>query len=137
MAAAPAPVDIEVIRPGALDARDRDAWRALQGAHPALASPFLSPDWAQTVTALAGPDAAGGQVAILRRDGEAVGFLPTRVCRFAAIPIGSPFCDYQALVAAPDLAVDPRRIVQALGVSRLDLHNALAEQQTFAGHFVP
>ena len=135
MLAAVTATDIEVIRPADLAARDRDAWRRLQAAAPGLASPFLGPEWASTAAALDGPDACGARVAILRQAGEPVGFFPTRVRRATAMPIGSPFCDYQALVAAPGLAIDPRRIVQALGVSRLDLHNALADQPVFARHF--
>jgi CelD/BcsL family acetyltransferase involved in cellulose biosynthesis len=131
----PVVTDVEAVAPAALDPVDRAAWLGLQQAHPALGSPFLSPDWAETLAALDGPDRRGARVAVLRRDGQAVGFLPTRVARFTAMPLGSPFCDYQGMVAAPDLLVDPKRIVQALGVSRLDLHNALADQAVFAPHF--
>jgi CelD/BcsL family acetyltransferase involved in cellulose biosynthesis len=126
---------IDVVTPATLAPADRAAWLALQRAWPGLASPFLSPCWIETLAALDGPDRRGARIAILRRGDEAAGFLPARVARFTAIAAGSPFCDYQGLVAPPDLAVDPKRIVQALGAPRLDLHNALAAQAVFAPHF--
>lgn len=134
-ARADAVTEIEAVAPAALAPADRQAWLALQRAYPSLASPFLSPDWAETLVAIDGPDRHGARIAVLRRGGQAVGFFPARVARFAAMPLGSPFCDYQGLVAAPGLDVAPKRIVQALGAPRLDLHNALADQTVFARHF--
>jgi CelD/BcsL family acetyltransferase involved in cellulose biosynthesis len=36
------------------------------------------------------------------------------------MPVGAPMCDYQALIAAPGVTMDPRDLLQALGVSRYD-----------------
>ncbi|MDP3659400.1 GNAT family N-acetyltransferase [Phenylobacterium sp.] len=125
---------IDIVAPQELSSADLAAWRDLQSAYPELASPFLSAQWVLTMASIDGPDRRGARIAVLRRGDEAVGFLPVRVTRSTAMPVGSPFCDYQGLVAAPDLAVDARRIVAALGVSRLDLHNALGAQTAFARH---
>jgi CelD/BcsL family acetyltransferase involved in cellulose biosynthesis len=129
-------VNIDVVAPHALEPADREAWLALQRTRPELASPFLSPAWAETLAGLDGPDRRGARVAVLRRgDGMPVGFFPARVARFTAMPLGSPFCDYQGLIAPPEVTVKPKRIVQALGVPRLDLYNSLAVQPVFAPHF--
>lgn len=102
-----------------LDAADAAAWSRLQG-DGVLASPFLSPHWVQAAARAGGPDARGAKVAILREGGEARAFLAARVGRLTAMPVGAPLCDYQGLVAADDLEVDPAQLVCALGVQRLD-----------------
>ncbi|HEY9217148.1 MAG TPA: cellulose biosynthesis protein CelD, partial [Phenylobacterium sp.] len=89
-----APIEIEVVSPSALTAEDLASWRRLQAASPDHRSPFLSPDWICAVARLHGPDRQGARIAVLRRNGEAVGFLPVRVGRGRAIPAGAPFCDY-------------------------------------------
>ncbi len=43
-------------------------------------------------------------------------------------------CDYQGLVAAPGLEFDPRALLQALGVSRLDFSHLLKSQTAFPPH---
>ena len=93
-------LNAEIIRPNALTPQDRSVWMALRAATPAFASPLLGPDFAAAVGAVR-PDAA---VAVFRRNGRAVGFLahhrrPNGLGR----PIGSPFSDYHALIAGPDL----------------------------------
>ena len=50
------------------------------------------------------------------------------------MPAGAPMNDYQGLVTEPDLQVDPRALVAALGVQRLDFTHMLAGQSAFAGH---
>ena len=63
-----------------------------------------------------------------------MGFFPARVRRFTALPAGAPLCDYQGLVARPGVELDPRALVRALGVSRLDLINTLTDPPRFAAH---
>lgn len=88
----------DVLHPSELTRRDLGAWRELQAATPAFASPLLGPDFAMAV----GEVRADTRVAVLRRNREAVGFLPhqRRPTGFAR-PIGAPFSDYHALVSAP------------------------------------
>jgi len=123
---------IDIVAPSDLAPADIAAWRRLQAADPSLVSPYLSPDWVQAVASVDGPDRANARVAILREDGQAVGFLPTRLGRAACLPVGAPMCDYQGLVAKPGLKVDPMAIVRALGVSRLDFTHLLSDQAVFA-----
>jgi CelD/BcsL family acetyltransferase involved in cellulose biosynthesis len=132
-------VDLEVVRPSALSPEDTARWRALQAADPGLDSPFLSPDWALAVERAqegdSDPDPRRGvRVAILRQNGEARGFFAARVGRATAMPVGAPMNDYQGLVAGPGVGLDPRRLLDALGVSRLDFSQMLCDQPWFDAH---
>ena len=97
-AAATAGLEAELVHPGALTPDDVEAWRALQAAEPAFASPLLGVDFAQAVGAVR---AMRGWRSY-RRGGRTIGFLAhhRRPGGFAR-PIGAPFCDYHALVSAP------------------------------------
>ncbi|MDP1739119.1 MAG: GNAT family N-acetyltransferase [Caulobacter sp.] len=125
---------IDVVRPWELTAFAVERWAALQAANPALDSPFLSPHWARAVARAQGPGAGdrGVRVAVLGGLADPKGFIAARVGPFAAMPAGAPMCDYQGLVAEPGLTVDPREIVQALGVGRLDFSHMIEDQAAFA-----
>jgi CelD/BcsL family acetyltransferase involved in cellulose biosynthesis len=120
-------MDIEVVRPEHFDAEDALRWSELRRAI-GQASPFLSPDWVLECARAGGPDARRARVAILKDNGRAVGFLPARVSRFAAQPVGAPMCDYQAATLELGRSFDPREVVKALGVHRLDFDTQLASQ---------
>ena len=126
---------LELIAPQDLSHDDVAAWTRLQG-EGALASPFLTPHWARALARTRGPDAVtgrmGARVAVLRESGEAKAFIAARVGRTTALPVGSPLCDYQGLVAAPDAEIAPRRIVEAFGVHRLDFTSLMTEAPGFA-----
>jgi len=114
-----------------LAADDIEAWTRLQGDGP-LASPFLSPMWAQAAARAGGPDAGRAKVAIVRESGVASAFLAARTGRVTAMPVGAPMCDYQGLVAAPSAEVDCRQLVQALGVQRLDFTSLMLDAPGFS-----
>ena len=124
---------IEVLAPRDLSDAHIAAWTRLQG-DGALATPFLSPHWVRALAEAGGPDRKQTRVAMLVEDGEMVGFLPARCARFTAMPPGAPLCDYQGLVAEPWLRIDPRDIVAALGVARLDFDKLLANQAPFRSY---
>lgn len=126
-------MQIDVVRPLDLTPAEIDAWRGIQAADPRLASPYLAPEWMLALARSGGPDARAGRVAVIRDGGAAKGFFPVRVGPFTALPAGGPLCDYQAVVASPDAVVQPRALVRALGVQRLDLIHALVDPPTFAG----
>jgi CelD/BcsL family acetyltransferase involved in cellulose biosynthesis len=126
-------VQIDVLAPSALSAADIARWSALQAAQPTWDSPFLAPGWA-LATERSQPRDGGVRVCVLRDDGRTVGFLPVRVAGAVAMPAGAPMTDYQALVAEPGLMIDPRRLVDALGVQRLDFSHMLTDQVAFAPH---
>jgi CelD/BcsL family acetyltransferase involved in cellulose biosynthesis len=123
-------MEFTVVAPQEMTAADVSAWLGLQAAS-ARTSPFLSPYWVQACAAVAGPDQACARVVILRDGGEAVGFFPVRLRGGTAGPVGAPMCDYQAVVGAPSLDIDLRRLLAALRVGRLDFASLLADQAAF------
>ena len=120
-------MQIEVVRPSELTDRDVAGWSALQDLALEFDTPFLSPHWALAVERAQGPGKV--KVAVLD-DGK--GFMAARAGRLAAMPAGAPMCDYQGVVAEPGLVVDPRALVQAFGVGRLDFCHMLESQAAFA-----
>ena len=124
---------IDVVAPLDLTPEDIAAWERFQAADPNLANPFLSPRWPRACARADGPDRQSARVAVIRgEDGAAQGFLPARLSRGTALPVGAPLSDYQALVGAADLAVDPLALVRALEATRFDFNHLLAEQHLFA-----
>jgi CelD/BcsL family acetyltransferase involved in cellulose biosynthesis len=124
-------MEFTVVAPDEMTAADVSTWLALQTASERT-SPFLSPFWVQACAAVASPDHACARIVRLHEGGEAVGFFPVRVRGATAGPVGAPMCDYQGVVGAPDLTFDPRRLLCALRVGRLDFTSLLADQGAFA-----
>jgi CelD/BcsL family acetyltransferase involved in cellulose biosynthesis len=122
-------LSFDVVRPCELGRSELDAWLGLQAGRADLRSPFLSPGWAQAVERAQGP---GVKVVLVSEAGRLRGVLAARVGRWTAWPVGAPLCDVQAFVAEPGLVVDPRALVRALGVRRLDFTQLLGSDETFA-----
>lgn len=130
-----APVKIDVVEALQLTPEDSARWTALQTLQPRLDSPFLSPEWAKAVAVAQREKGDRVKVAVIRdEDGQALAFLPARIKAGVAMPAGAPMCDYQALVSAPDVAVDPRHLLAALKAQRLDFCHMLADDETLARH---
>lgn len=126
---------IEVVKALDLSSADIARWEELQRGQTRLDSPFLSPHWAQAVAKAQGDKAQHVKVAILRdAHGEATAFMPVRTRHDVAMPVGAPMCDYQALISAPGVSLDPRDLLTALGVSRIDFCHMLADDETLARH---
>lgn len=126
-------MSIDVLHPLDLSDSEIAAWSRLQGARADWASPFLSPQWPIALATAGPPDSEQGAVAVIRgAKREPLGFFPARVQRFTALPPGAPLCDYQALICAAGAAPDPRQIVKAFGVGRIDMQNCLADDAAFA-----
>ena len=103
------------LHPGDLSVEEIAAWRAITAAHPAFASPLLGPDFALAVGAVR----TDARVAIWRRDGEAVGFLPHHLkASGLARPIGAPLSDYHALVSKAPMDVRAGLAEAGLGALR-------------------
>jgi CelD/BcsL family acetyltransferase involved in cellulose biosynthesis len=124
-------LQIDVVAPSALTAEEIARWSALQAADPALDSPFMGPSWALAAERHQ-PSDGGVRVCVLRDGSSAVGFLLVRVAGLIAMPAGAPMNDYQGLIAEPGLMLDPRRLVDALGVQRLDFSHLPLDQVLFA-----
>ena len=104
----------EILRPGELSDAQTDAWRAIQAATPAFASPLLGPDFASAVAAVR----ADAAVAVYSRQGRTVGFLahhrrPDGLAR----PIGATWSDYHGLVSEPWAIVDASAALSAAGLN--------------------
>lgn len=110
-------LDVETLHPTDLSPADTALWRGMTAAEPAFRSPLLGPDFAQAV----GLVREDTRVAIIRRDGETLGFLPhhRRPGRLARA-IGSPLSDYHAIVSRPDPGFRAEDVLRAadLGVFR-------------------
>lgn len=119
----------ESILPSELTPDEVARWTALQ--KPGLDSPFLSPHWARAVERARPEGWMRTRVAILR-DGAQEGYFSVRVSGATAMPAGAPMCDYQGVVAPPEMAIDVRALVSSLRVRRLDFSHMLAEQTAFA-----
>lgn len=119
--------DAQTLHPADLSAYDIATWRAIAAAEPAFASPLLGPDFALAVGAVR-PDA---RVAVWRRDGEAVGFLPHHLkAGGLARPIGAPLSDYHALISRQPAVMGEALAEAGLGALRftglIDPHGGFA-----------
>ena len=129
------PLSIEVVKALDLTPIDLDRWVELQRGQTRLDSPFLSPQWTLAVAKAQGDKGDEVRVAIQRdASGQAVGFLPARVRQDVAMPVGSPMCDYQALITAPGVTMNPRDLLSALGAVRIDFCHMMADDVTLARH---
>jgi CelD/BcsL family acetyltransferase involved in cellulose biosynthesis len=124
---------IEVVRPADLAQADIAAWSALQ-AESGFDSPFFSPHWARACAEAGGPDAKQARVAVVRDGQGAAAFWPVRVSTFSGQAVGAPMADYQGAVTRPGVALDPKAVVRALGVGRLDFANLYPGQPAFDRH---
>lgn len=105
-----------------------DRWQAIQDAFPAYASPFLGPGYACLVAGC-GRDV---RVGILERDGDPVGFFPFElVAPGHGKPVGTIFCDYQAVIARPDVPWTVEELLKGSGLNQWDYDHLLAAQAPF------
>lgn len=121
---------LETVHPKELGPADHAAWRAHQSASAALASPYLSPDWA----ALVGAVRADARVCVIN---DGAGFVGVqKLSRFSAMGLGAPIADYQGLVSSTPMPIDGAALCRALGVGRIDLSHAPPAHNPFlhAGH---
>jgi CelD/BcsL family acetyltransferase involved in cellulose biosynthesis len=120
---------IEVIRPDELGEAELRRWRGLQASTPALANPFLSPEFTLAV----GRFRAGARVAVLSDGGGVAGFFPhERHALGIGRPIGAGLTDCQGLIAPSDLEFDVRALLRACRLSVWEFDHLLAEQTVFA-----
>lgn len=107
-------LDVETLHPSLLSAEDVALWRSLAAAQGGFGNPLLGPDFAQAI----GKVREDARVAVIRRAGEALGFLPYhRRPGGLARPIGSPLSDYHGLVSRPDAGLDLAQVLRAADVS--------------------
>jgi CelD/BcsL family acetyltransferase involved in cellulose biosynthesis len=106
-------VAVELVHPKDLTPRDDAAWQAILAAEPSFSSPLLTPGFARLV----GEQRNNARVAVIRVRALGVGFFPFLAhSNEGARPIGAPFSDYHALIAARDTAIDLDDTMRAAGI---------------------
>src|SRR4051812_29788313 len=95
-------------------------WTGFQTLSPDLGSPYLSPHWSRAVEAARAPEESSVRVAVLHEAGQVRGFFPAKTRGGVGMPAGAPMCDYQGLISAPDVRVDPGKLLAAMGLARYD-----------------
>ncbi|GGN11438.1 GNAT family N-acetyltransferase [Streptomyces fuscichromogenes] len=124
-------MDITIHRPGELTQSLRGAWHRAMDESPEYANPFLAPEFTTGV----GRHRAGVRVAVLREDGEAVGFLPyERNALGVGRAVGLGLSDCQALVHRPGVTWDTQELLSACGMSIFEFDHLVAEQRPFVPH---
>ncbi|MFJ9723873.1 GNAT family N-acetyltransferase [Streptomyces sp. NPDC101209] len=119
---------VTVLTPDRLGTAHIAAWKALQQATPALASPFLSPQFTLAV----GRQRPTARVAVLSEGSVPVGFFPYEHHRLGlGLPIGSGLCDVQGLVHVPGLEWDVRALLQGCGLRLWRYDHLVADQGPF------
>jgi CelD/BcsL family acetyltransferase involved in cellulose biosynthesis len=110
------PLDqVDVIRIEDVDQADLDAWRAILPRVPEFYSPLLTPEFPMLMARFR----RDVRIAILRREGRAIAFLPFHLRPGGvARPIGSPFDDYQAIIADAEAEFDAFAFLAAAGLRR-------------------
>lgn len=105
---------VETLHPSSLSAADAALWRSLAAEADGFANPLLGPEFAQAV----GKVREDARVAVVRRAGETVGFLPFhRRPGGLARPIGAPLSDYHGLVSRPEAGLRIADVLRAAEVS--------------------
>jgi len=117
---------VDVVRPGELGPQELARWAAIQAADEALASPFLSPQFATAV----GRARASTRVAVLS-DGEGVvGFLPFEVRRLGfGAALAKGLSDVQGLIVSQEADIDLQRLVRECGLRSFDFDHLLASHE--------
>jgi len=106
---------VEAMKAAALGPAERGLWSALRSALPHLRSPYFDLRYMDAACRVA----PGGQVAVIRRQGRAIGFLPFQRRGGGLQPLAAPVSDFHGLVADPASGLDLARVVRALGGERL------------------
>ncbi|MEO6339118.1 MAG: GNAT family N-acetyltransferase [Caulobacteraceae bacterium] len=127
-------LELDIVRPLDLSAADRGAWAAFVSATPAFASPLLSAGF----TDLVGTVREDVAVAVVRRGGRAIGFLPhhRRPSGFAR-PIGAPFSDYHAFVSEPDPGLEGWELLARAGLKNFRFTGLVDPYGVFAATSAP
>ncbi|MHA0289048.1 GNAT family N-acetyltransferase [Mycobacterium sp. C3-094] len=117
-----------VVHPGDLGAAEVAKWREIQLANPALANPFLAPEF----TVAVGRVRPESRVAVLTEGPDTVGFFPFER---RGMGFGAPICaghnDCQGLVHVAGLEWDVRELLRACGLAVWEFDHLVAGQVPF------
>lgn len=120
---------VRLIHPSELGAEEISAWHAMQRATPALANPFLSPEFAIAVGRLR-PES---RVGVLFDGQSVIGFFPFEKRQFGAgVPISGWLSPCQGLIHAPGAEWDPRELLRGCRLTTWKFDNLIPAQKAFA-----
>jgi CelD/BcsL family acetyltransferase involved in cellulose biosynthesis len=132
-------LDVETLHPRELNCDEVRTWRAMAAAEPAFSSPLLGPDFARAV----GVVRDDARVAVIRREGEILGFLPHhRRPGQLARPIGSPLSDYHGLVSRSDADLNGAEVLRAADLAAfrftglIDPHGVFGQAEMKQAHVI-
>lgn len=109
------PFEVEIVKAEALSPADIALWRAMLTANPDLASPYFRPEFTQ-VAGQVSPQAA---VAVIRRQGDTIGFFPHQRRGGSILPLAAPMNDYHGVIARPGEAPRLEDLAAVLKAPRL------------------
>ena len=113
----------EMVRLDELGPAELTAWEDLRDADPALANPFFSAKFAQTINR----HRRDIRTIILEDGRDMVGFLTLqRPTSHAGMTLAAPIGDYFGVIGGRSLDFDPRDLAKAARVGRIDFANSLA-----------
>jgi CelD/BcsL family acetyltransferase involved in cellulose biosynthesis len=111
---------ISVISPSELSLSEINLWRVFQQQHPLLASPFFSPEFIQTVSAVQ----SNVQIGIMDSAGEVMGFFPfQRTGWRIGRPVGLKLCDLTGVIVRADVRWKPEALVRHCGLAGWHFQN--------------
>jgi CelD/BcsL family acetyltransferase involved in cellulose biosynthesis len=116
---------ISVVHPRELGESEVTTWRDLQDAHPALDSPFLSPEFTIEVGRLRDQV----RVAIITDGPDIVGFFPFEKHPLGiGVPVAAGLTDAQGLIHTKDAEVDAVELIKDCGLAVFEFDHLLAGQ---------
>jgi CelD/BcsL family acetyltransferase involved in cellulose biosynthesis len=122
---------VSLCHPSELSAGDLELWHSFQDATPALAGPFLTPEFVRAMS----EERSDVRLAVMEEAGKVVAFLPFERSAFG---IGRAFCyglaDMQAVVHARGYAWDGVELLEACEIAVWEFDHLIAEQ---GRHFAP
>jgi CelD/BcsL family acetyltransferase involved in cellulose biosynthesis len=119
---------ISVIRPSELGPAEITAWHDMQRMTPALANPFLSPEFTIAVGRVRPP----ARVAVLTDGQDITGFFPFELRKFGVgVPIAAGLTDCQGLIHAPAARWDARALLSACRISVWHFDHLVSGQKPF------
>jgi CelD/BcsL family acetyltransferase involved in cellulose biosynthesis len=121
-------VRVQVLDVAALSDDLAQQWRELAGLTYEFGSPLVGPDFARLV----GKHHPNTKVAIGFEGQEAIGFFAFHPSRKGyARPVGAPFCDYQAIVTAPNAGAIGAEFLQKAGITSLTVTSLMDPHNLF------
>jgi CelD/BcsL family acetyltransferase involved in cellulose biosynthesis len=113
-----------------LSANDVALWKEIHDAAAGRASPFLHPAYVRTVSSVRNEV----EVALVRKGGETVGFLPYERTRLGiGRSVGSRLCDVSGAIVRSGIEWDAAEVARGAGLRALVLSNVVSTESSMAG----